>query len=293
MRGDVPWPQPMLVWWPTFSPHARGCSGTYHLHFCHCTVFPACAGMFPPQLSPRNPHHRFPRMRGDVPVSVQITMLRRGFSPHARGCSCLSPRHRGYPAVFPACAGMFLSRIKSTANVDCFPRMRGDVPPRERRRSKNQGFSPHARGCSPDKNLTGFTQQVFPACAGMFRRKSWLFAAPPSFPRMRGDVPLKSWENIKQQMFSPHARGCSRPVVDPVLAGVVFPACAGMFRAHRIFVASNRCFPRMRGDVPRYALAPPSLAGFSPHARGCSPQVVHDVLFVQVFPACAGMFRGF
>ena len=169
MRGDVPCVFSRFARWSVFSPHARGCSGTYHLHFCHCTVFPACAGMFPPQLSPRNPHHRFPRMRGDVPVSVQITMLRRGFSPHARGCSCLSPRHRGYPAVFPACAGMFLSRIKSTANVDCFPRMRGDVPRYALAASTPLAFSPHARGCSPQVVHDVLFVQVFPACAGMFR----------------------------------------------------------------------------------------------------------------------------
>ena len=32
------------------------------------------------------------------------------------------------------------------------------------------------------------------------------------------------------------------------------------------------------------------MAGFSPHARGCSVQVTKQLFWVYVFPACAGMF---
>ena len=70
--------------------------------------------------------------------------------------------------------------------------------------------------------------------------------------------------------FSPHARGCSH--------------------SERTRVQQNRCFPRMRGDVPASALLRSSDRVFSPHARGCSRTMRRGGLTLRVFPACAGMF---
>ena len=49
----------------------------------------------------------FPRVRGDVPGSIQLAGAAQMFSPRARGCS-LAFGTPGWKAwVFPACAGMF------------------------------------------------------------------------------------------------------------------------------------------------------------------------------------------
>ena len=34
----------------------------------------------------------------------------------------------------------------------------------------------------------------------------------------------------------------------------------------------NKCFPRIRGDVPQLAEKELALDSFSPHTRGCSPK---------------------
>ena len=89
---------------------------------------------------------------------------------------------------------------------------------------------------------------------------------------MRGDVP-----HCKNRSFCISA---------------VFPACAGMFPPGCGELRCTRCFPRVRGDVPRFNEFAENVKGFSPRARGCS----HEDRTLRrgrcVFPACAGMFRG-
>ena len=52
----------------------------------------------------------------------------------------------------------------------------------------------------------------------------------------------------------------------------------------------NKCFPRVRGDVPRTLVQNPNGVGFSPRARGCSHLFDLAEVSPEVFPACAGMF---
>ena len=92
--------------------------------------------------------------------------------------------------------------------------------------------------------------------------------------------------------FSPRARGCSRRTWSEHILRGVFPACAGMFLFQRLLLLDGHCFPRVRGDVPRFNEFAENVKGFSPRARGCS----HEDRTLRrgrcVFPACAGMFRG-
>ena len=111
------------------------------------------------------------------------------------------------------------------------------------------------------------------------------------FPRVCGDVPHDRGEGNKGVEFSPRMRGCSYHKTLGQTMFSVFPAYAGMFRAHRIFVASNRCFPRVCGDVPD-ATRPFSVSStFSPRMRGCSHSPTCLSCHSTVFPAYAGMFR--
>ena len=128
MRGDVPTLGDAINWAWKFSPHARGCSDDSKNCGCAQPVFPACAGMFLCFLAEKLTSMSFPRMRGDVPADRIAVPASEPFSPHARGCSRLRNALRGAPAVFPACAGMFLTGWDLWSPTSCFPRMRGDVP---------------------------------------------------------------------------------------------------------------------------------------------------------------------
>ena len=88
MRGDVPAATATTMARRWFSPHARGCSLYTPTRTCQPKVFPACAGMFRIIPFSSTVIRCFPRMRGDVPETIEIGVIRYEFSPHARGCSC-------------------------------------------------------------------------------------------------------------------------------------------------------------------------------------------------------------
>ena len=168
MRGDVPKGIESEKDFRGFSPHARGCSRFDHRFESGFQVFPACAGMFPKTHRWFWSPARFPRMRGDVPISSVNSSDTRKFSPHARGCSAAQILLNLAMKVFPACAGMFPRPCHGVNFTPGFPRMRGDVPTFvivltyctwfSRMRGDVPAvlmtsiilkkFSPHARGCS-------------------------------------------------------------------------------------------------------------------------------------------------
>ena len=87
-------------------------------------------------------------MRGDVPFLNTVAL--------------------GDQGVFPACAGMFRPKASNTCPQSCFPRVRGDVPPKPPAMCNMWKFSPRAGGCSAREPGGLAKATVFPACAGMF-----------------------------------------------------------------------------------------------------------------------------
>ena len=168
--------------------------------------------------------------------------------------------------------------------------MRGDVPDGANQWPAPQKFSPRARGCSGLNLRRELLKRVFPACAGMFLLISCTLPGRFGFPRVRGDVPCMMIILSVSVSFSPRARGCSSRAVAWAYPVQVFPACAGMFPSRGCRRGCRRCFPRVRGDVPKDCPVPHRNPGFSPRARGCSPNCGCRVTSNRVFPACAGMF---
>ena len=212
----------------------------------------------------------FPRIRGDVPNMGWSLMALLSFSPHTRGCSAAKALENMGVQVFPAYAGMFRAGNAKTDPWVCFPRIRGDVPIVGTGQVTVPSFSPHTRGCSPACRTVGRYHPVFPAYAGMFRRTGSPAVVPHGFPRIRGDVPHPTtWLN-GGEWFSPHTRGCSGQNATADFPLGVFPAYAGMFLRSLSRGMTQRCFPRIRGDVPASAMAELRQIEFSPHTRGCS-----------------------
>ena len=230
MRGDVPSVSDSLKSMIWFSPRARGCSGSPWLHPRYSGVFPACAGMFRTRHGKPPRRRGFPRVRGDVPGRVSVHRRRGKFSPRARGCSRAAQSCNRIHTVFPACAGMFRRRRCSNTRCNRFPRVRGDVPNTLREDLEHKTFSPRARGCSEEPEWIDTMLAVFPACAGMFRGRGGSVGASGGFPRVRGDVPSIFNADNHDTLFSPRARGCSQDGKPGPTLGIVFPACAGMFR---------------------------------------------------------------
>ena len=171
--------------------------------------------------------------------------------------------------------------------IHCFPRVRGDVPQADESGKKSYRFSPRARGCSYQNQAPATIESVFPACAGMFLLISCTLPGRFGFPRVRGDVPCMMIILSVSVSFSPRARGCSSRAVAWAYPVQVFPACAGMFPSRGCRRGCRRCFPRVRGDVPKDCPVPHRNPGFSPRARGCSRMGNHVQKGGIVFP-CRG-----
>ena len=183
---------------------------------------------------------------------------------------------------------MFLLVRSQLWSYPRFPRVRGDVPGNEDTGEELPWFSPRARGCSVLCRYRIRCLPVFPACAGMFRPVSITDTMPPCFPRVRGDVPWRDNDSAGHLPFSPRARGCSRVTAATAPPVLVFPACAGMFRAVMTVVLTVLRFPRVRGDVPVSIWILAETSRFSPRARGCSHQRRGFSLLPGVSPRARG-----
>ena len=193
IRGDVPFANAPHSRSARFSPHTRGCSGEHCVFAMVVQVFPAYAGMFRCRCRAPHPRSCFPRIRGDVPAGRRRWGHDPTFSPHTRGCSGFVESPLKNTLVFPAYAGMFPQGNNPWPGELCFPRIRGDVPSRREMVEDLNLFSPHTRGCSWKPQATWLHSIVFPAYAGMFRKKPKRKRKKNGFPRIRGDVPASSY----------------------------------------------------------------------------------------------------
>ena len=67
-------------------------------------------------------------MRGDRPWEVDVILVEKGFTPHARGSTYTYITSFQGIGVYPACAGIDRLRGASRRRCPRLPRMRGDRP---------------------------------------------------------------------------------------------------------------------------------------------------------------------
>ena len=238
-------------------------------------------------LSP--PSLRFPRTRGDGPVSASIPARAAPFPPHARGWTELTDRLIPAALVSPARAGMDRPRWNSTDRSGSFPRTRGDGPLNRIAIHRQHRFPPHARGWT----LFGLRRLdpgcVSPARAGMDRLPESRASARRGFPRTRGDGPHRMITRAGRALFPPHARGWTDAVSVLRRHASVSPARAGMDHTRTRPERSPCSFPRTRGDGPLDGRALVLVDQFPPHARGWTAHGRRRGVALPVSPARAGM----
>ncbi len=167
--------------------------------------------------------------------------------------------------------------------------MRGDRPLDHRLPSYGCAFTPHARGSTIDRERDFTVAMVYPACAGIDPYcRMWVQIAW-SLPRMRGDRPKKNRQPNHLPPFTPHARGSTVFRQFKLACQRVYPACAGIDLNEEATFEFWKSLPRMRGDRPRLRLRRSCEQLFTPHARGSTRRANSDTLFLEVYPACAGI----
>ena len=255
----------------------------------HRKGFPAHAGMDPRPTSGRRTTRRFPRTRGDGPVTGIIGPAGGGVSPHTRGWTLTWSRRGMRSAGFPAHAGMDPGSSGGPPTVPRFPRTRGDGPLLDPNSREAMRVSPHTRGWTGGLPFLASDPEGFPAHAGMDPEEQAAKAAQARFPRTRGDGPRYRRALVLDGEVSPHTRGWTRSGRRRRVRGLGFPAHAGMDPSGPVRRSRFPRFPRTRGDGPY-----PRMEGFiheavSPHTRGWTRLQRRVPQAAAGFPAHAGM----
>jgi len=167
MRGDRPGWYIHLAEAIAFTPHARGSTRRYGRHGSGWYVYPACAGIDQIDVPSQPLFGRLPRMRGDRPPRLSLSLIVISFTPHARGSTfnALPPSAR--KSVYPACAGIDRPRVYGEVGCWSLPRMRGDRPQPTSTITGIFLFTPHARGSTVTLLQVACQFFVYPACAGI------------------------------------------------------------------------------------------------------------------------------
>ena len=117
----------LLLVFPLFSPHQRGCFYFFPISTSLAFVFPAPAGVFLRVRAEQQKNHCFPRTSGGVSVLAYGFFRSVPFSQHQRGCF-QGAKQFGTPLrVFPAPAGVFLKGSERATARSSFPRISGGV----------------------------------------------------------------------------------------------------------------------------------------------------------------------
>ena len=109
-RGDVPSCGSGTRQASSFPPHTRGCTFEESYTEDREFVSPAHAGMYRLPACRSRIDPRFPRTRGDVPLSPPSPVYLARFPPHTRGCTRVKTDAGIIAGVSPAHAGMYPSK---------------------------------------------------------------------------------------------------------------------------------------------------------------------------------------
>ena len=228
IRGDGPILPNIHVLQGEFSPYSRGWSHRNSLLPHARCIFPVFAGMVRRSYGYQSIGSNFPRIRGDGPVSLEMVLVLRAFSPYSRGWS---PSAQGRPhrrLIFPVFAGMVPSIGSSCRTVLNFPRIRGDGPCCRGGSLTDIRFSPYSRGWSPNLRTWSASASIFPVFAGMVLMRNCMPCSLSHFPRIRGDGPCPPTCTLYPARFSPYSRGWSCSGIAAARLLLIFPVFAGM-----------------------------------------------------------------
>jgi nicotinamide mononucleotide (NMN) deamidase PncC len=185
--------------------------------------------------------------------SIDLTRIRVGSSPHARGTRFFRCTNRERERFIPACAGN--THITGTLGTlgTVHPRMRGEHCASIMGSSAWNGSSPHARGTHATAVGRTAYPRFIPACAGNTGGPTGSRFLGAVHPRMRGEHAGQDQAVIEGDGSSPHARGTPLDQRGRIVHERFIPACAGNTVKSRISPAHentrSRFIPACAGNT--------------------------------------------
>ena len=171
-----------------------------------------------------------PRSRGVYLVRQSACALGTGSSPLARGLLVRSLLSFEHGWIIPARAGFTPSTYWVEATRPDHPRSRGVYPCTARRRARNPGSSPLARGLLILLSDGREDDGIIPARAGFTRPSSSSPWSSRDHPRSRGVYRWRCSPNSLRLGSSPLARGLLSGLPDGLHIPRIIPARAGFTR---------------------------------------------------------------
>ena len=288
-RGDAPARIGGTELLPRVPPRTRGCARRLDEPPGLAPGSPAHAGMRPSGRAPSEGWRRFPRARGDAPVSASDEARVCRVPPRTRGCALLGDVAAEGDRGSPAHAGMRPPPRRSSRPRAWFPRARGDAPSSSIFGATLTPVPPRTRGCARGHHARRRCDRGSPAHAGMRPGSLTSTRSGRRFPRARGDAPMGGRIVRRIEPVPPRTRGCA--LVRAEGGGGVHgsPAHAGMRLCDGRGRRAARGFPRARGDAPLPALPTEPPFTVPPRTRGCARRGPLPGLPREGSPAHAGM----
>ena len=188
----------------------------------------------------------------------------------------------------PAWAGNARCPVAAETSSTVHPRMRGERHLVTRMDPCQDGSSPHVRGTPTAPEAETLRSRFIPACAGNAHPLRACIRCQSVHPRMREERTRGRPISEERIGSSPHTRGTRRPRVRSHKTRRFIPACAGNAAGADPRTGPASVHPRMRGERVRWAAAPSSISGSSPHVRGMPACRFNNIDPDRFIPACAG-----
>ena len=176
---------------PSVAPHKRGspqfepCSGVV------ATGYPAQAGVYLSDHTPRIPYSCLPRTSGDLPALHFVVTPLTTFTPHKRGSTQKPALDSIFVRSCPAPAGIHLYCPVCPRHYEGVPRESGGLPTPGGSITHPSKSALHQRG-STFQTLWVISQQfVFPAPAGVYHGEDQTEGNDEPLPRNSGGLPEK------------------------------------------------------------------------------------------------------
>ena len=188
----------------------------------------------------------------------------------------------------PAWAGNARCPVAAETSSTVHPRIRGERRAFHVLAHNLGGSSPHVRGTPTAPEAETLRSRFIPACAGNAHPLRACIRCQSVHPRMREERTRGRPISEERIGSSPHTRGTRRPRVRSHKTRRFIPACAGNAAGADPRTGPASVHPRMRGERVRWAAAPSSISGSSPHVRGMPACRFNNIDPDRFIPACAG-----
>ena len=176
------------------------------------------------------------------------TRSKAGSSPRVRGKPSGNRAPGGTCGLIPACAGKTLALFVMRSHVRAHPRVCGENWAAGPLGLFVEGSSPRVRGKRFACLFLPSCSGLIPACAGKTVCVFVFTIVFGAHPRVCGENPNKTRDQIVQQGSSPRVRGKPKQRISEVFRVRLIPACAGKTSSYLRTAVRTAAHPRVCGE---------------------------------------------